>query len=224
MIGNQSKSKLLFREPVNGFTHLAGALLSIAGLVVMLVAAVKYGTAWHVVGFAIFGSSLILLYSASSLYHLLPVSKQGVEFLERIDHIMIFVLIAGSYTPFCLVPLRGPWGWSIFGLIWSLALAGIAFKIFWMHAPRWLSVGIYLLMGWIIVIAIYPLFLSIPRAALGWLVLGGLTYSAGAMVYGFKWPNPFPRFLDHHAIWHLFVLGGSFCHFWAVFAYVTYLA
>jgi len=177
-----------------------------------------------VVAFAIFGTSMILLYSASSLYHLLPLSKRGIEIFKRIDHIMIFVLIAGSYTPFCLVPLRGPWGWTLFGLIWGLALAGIAFKIFWMNAPRWLSTGIYLMMGWILLIAIYPLILSLPRAALGWLVLGGLTYSAGAVIYAFKWPNPFPKIFDHHVIWHLFVMGGSFCHFWAVFAYVTYLS
>jgi len=212
------------REPVNGLIHLVGALLSVVGLIVMVVAAVHYGTVWHVVAYSIFGISLVLLYSASSLYHLLPLSERGIRSLERIDHIMIFVLIAGTYTPFCLVPLRGPWGWSLFGIIWALALAGILFKIFWMHAPQWLSTTIYLLMGWVVIVAIFPLVATLPTGALIWLVLGGVIYSIGAVVFAFEWPNPFPKVLDHHAIWHLLVMAGSFCHFWAVFSYLTFLS
>jgi len=211
------------REPVNGLTHLAGVILSMVGLIVMILAAVRYGTVWHVVAFSIFGTSLILLYSASALHHLLPLSERGVSILERIDHIMIFVLIAGTYTPFCLIPLRGAWGWSLFGIIWGLALAGIMFKIFWMDAPRWLSTSIYLLMGWVVLIAFYPLVISLPGGALSWLAMGGLIYSVGAVIYAFKWPNPFPKVLDYHGIWHLLVLAGSFCHFWAIFSYITYL-
>ena len=212
------------REPVNGVTHLAGFLLSIMGLIAMVAAAVHYGTQWHVVAFSIFGISMILLYAASTLHHSLQLSKRGSLLFERIDHIMIFVLIAGTYTPFCLVPLRGAWGWSLFGTIWGLALAGTLFKIFWMKAPRWLSTAIYLLMGWIVIVAIYPPALSIPVGAMTWLVLGGLAYSLGAVIYGTKWPDPFPQVFGYHGIWHLFVLAGSFCHFWAIFKYITHIA
>ena len=212
------------REPVNGLTHLAGFLLSIVGLIVMVTAAVHYGSRWHVVAFSIFGTSMILLYGASTLHHSLHLSERGNLIFERIDHIMIFVLIAGTYTPFCLVPLRGVWGWSLLATIWGLALAGTLFKIFWMEAPRWLSTAIYLLMGWIVVVAAYPLVLAIPMGALTWLAVGGLLYSLGAIIYGTQWPDPFPRVFGYHAIWHLFVLGGSFCHFWAIFNYVTYIA
>ncbi|OGQ58062.1 MAG: hemolysin [Deltaproteobacteria bacterium RIFCSPLOWO2_02_FULL_50_16] len=209
------------REPVNGLTHLAGVLLAIIGLVVLVVSATRYGNAWHVVSFSIFGSSMILLYASSTLYHLLPLSPKGVALLRRIDHIMIFFLIAGTYTPFCLVPLRGAWGWSLFGTVWGIALAGFLIKIFWMHAPRWLSTAIYLIMGWIAVVAIYPMILSMPLGGLLWLVAGGLTYTLGAIIYGLKWPNPCPRVFGYHALWHLFVLGGTFCHFWSIYCYVT---
>lgn len=212
------------KNPISGLTHLAGVFLAVAGLCVMLVSAVRYGSAWHVVSFAIFGASLILLYTSSSLYHLLSLSERGVHILRRIDHIMIFVLIAGSYTPFCLVPLRGAWGWSLFGTVWGIALVGLMLKIFWLEAPRWFSVSTYLLMGWVCVVAIYPLIVNIPIGGIIWLALGGIIYSMGALIYSFKWPNPFPKVFGFHEIWHLFVLGGSFCHFWAVYSYITHIS
>lgn len=211
------------KDPVSGLTHLGGVFLAIAGLCLLVVSAVRYGTAWHVISFSIFGASLILLYTSSTLYHLLPLSDEGSHTLRRIDHIMIFVLIAGSYTPFCLVPLRGPWGWSLFGTVWGITIAGLMLKLFWMEAPRWLYTAVYLLMGWICVIAIYPLIMSVPPGGMFWLVLGGIFYSVGTLIYGFKWPNPFPKVFGFHEIWHLFVLGGSFCHFWAVYSYITYI-
>ncbi len=211
------------REPANGLTHLAGFILSIVGLIALVVASIRYGTAWHVIAFSIFGTSMILLYAASTLHHSLQLSERGSLLFERIDHIMIFMLIAGTYTPFCLIPLRGAWGWSLLVAIWGLALAGTLFKIFWMEAPRWLSTAIYLLMGWIVIVAIYPLALSIPVGAMTWLVLGGLMYSLGAVIYGAQWPDPFPQVFGYHGIWHLFVLTGSFCHFWAIFNYVTHI-
>jgi hemolysin III len=136
---------------------------------------------------------------------------------------MIFVLIAGTYTPICLVPLRGAWGWSLFGIVWGMALVGLVLKLFWIQAPRWLSTSIYLLMGWICVIAIYPIVQTVPTGGVIWLAMGGLFYSIGAIIYGIKWPDPFPRVFGFHAIWHLFVLGGSFCHFWMIYSYVTYI-
>lgn len=216
--------KLKLREPVNGLTHLIGALLSIAGLVLLIIYAVKYGSALHIVSFVIYGVSLFLMYLSSTLYHLLPLSEPGIRQLKRIDHMMIFLLIAGSYTPFCLIALKGAWGWSIFGLIWGLALSGIIFKIFWIHAPRWLSSVIYVLMGWVAIVAIVPLIRSVPNAALFWLVNGGLLYTIGAIIYGFKWPNFHRIYLGFHEIWHLFVIAASLCHFWAIFRYVTFIS
>jgi hemolysin III len=209
------------REPVNGLTHFVGVLLSIVGLVALIIAANRYGTIWHVVSFSIFGSSMILLFSASTLYHWLPLSDKGVLLFKKIDHITIFILIAGTYTPFCLVPLRGTWGWSLLGTVWTIALAGLVVKIFWIHAPRGLSTLIYVGMSWIAVVAIYPMFLTIPIEGVFWILAGGFVYSIGAMVYAFKWPNP--RHFGFHEIWHLFVLGGCFCHYWAIYAYVTYI-
>jgi len=211
------------REPVSGLTHFVGMLLSIAALILLVTYAVSQGTPWHIVAFAIFGTSLILLYGASSMYHLLPLSPRGINILRRIDHIMIFILIAGTYTPVCLIPLRGAWGWSLFGVIWGIAIAGIFQSLFWINAPRWLSTLIYLIMGWLVVIAFYPLAQAIPFGGIVWFVLGGLFYTIGAIFYAIKKPNPIPGVFGFHEIWHLFVMAGSFCHFWAMLNYVLIL-
>jgi len=129
------------------------------------------------------------------------------------------MLIAGTYTPFCLVPLRGPWGWSLLIIAWSIALAGVFLKLFCFNVPRWISTGIYLIMGWIFVAAVYPLVMALNLPSLIWLGLGGLFYSGGAVIYGLKRPDPWPDTFGFHGIWHLFVLSGSFCHFWAVFCF-----
>ncbi len=211
------------REPVNGLTHLFGALAAVAGLTLLVYVAVTRGTAWHVVTFAIFGTSLILLYSASAIYHLVPASPQNLLRLRKLDHMMIFVLIAGTYTPICLIPLRGAWGWSLFGAIWMLAIAGIVLKLVFMKTPRLLSVLIYVGMGWAAVTAIAPLLRTMPLGALGWMLLGGVFYTVGAVFYGLKWPNLIPGVLGFHEIWHLFVLAGSISHFWMMFAYISRL-
>jgi hemolysin III len=208
------------KEPVSALTHLAGALLSVVGLVLLMVQATRYGTAWHVVSFAVFGASLILLYGASAAYHWARASERVGAILKRLDHMMIFVLIAGTYTPFCLLPLRGPWGWALFGTIWGLAVAGIVLKACWPDAPRWLSTGIYVLMGWMIVVALVPLLRTTPAGTVGWLVAGGVAYTVGAVIYATEWPNPVPRWFGFHEIWHLFVMAGSFGHYWAVFRYM----
>lgn len=208
------------REPVSGLTHGAGALLSVVGLVVLVVYGVLHGTVWHVVAYAVFGASLILLYTASALYHLLPVSERGIRALKRLDHMMIYVLIAGTYTPFCLIPLRGAWGWGLLAGIWGLAAGGIILKAVWLPAPRWLSTTFYVLMGWLVLVAAAPLARALPPGGLGWLVAGGVIYTLGAVIYGARWPNIRPGF-GFHEIWHLFVMAGSFSHYWAVLRYVT---
>ena len=215
--------KKIFRDPVSGFTHLFGMLISIVALVILVRDAALHSTVWHVVSFSIFGASLILLYLASSLYHLLPVSPGVVTKLRKVDHMMIFVLIAGTYTPVCLVPLRGPWGWSLLSAIWAIAIAGMVMKIFWLQAPRWLSTGIYLLMGWMILVAVFPLTHSLPLDGFAWLAAGGLLYTLGALIYGLKWPKLNLRWFGFHEIFHLFVLAGSFAHFWLMFKYIMVL-
>lgn len=209
------------RDPVNSLTHLAGAVLSAVGLVLLIYVGAARGTVWHVVSYTVFGISMILLYAASTAYHWARVSERAIQALKRLDHMMIFVLIAGTYTPFCLVPLRGAWGWSLFGSIWGLAVAGLVMKGFWLHAPRWLSTVLYAGMGWLVAVAAIPLMDAVPAGGLGWLLGGGLFYTVGAVVYATKWPNPVPNVFGFHEIWHLFVLAGSFCHFWAVFRYIT---
>jgi hemolysin III len=217
------KISKLFREPVNALSHMAGSLASIAGLTLMVVMAAIHADVWHVVSFAVFGTTLVFMYTTSFLYHGLNLSAKTLDLLRRIDHIMIFLVIAGSYTPLCLVPLRGPWGWSLFGTIWGVALAGIVLKLFWMNLPRWISTLIYLGMGWLCVVAVYPLTQILDPAPLAWLALGGLFYSIGAVVYTFKKPDPFPTVFGFHEIWHICVLLGSACHVWLVLGYLTYL-
>jgi len=211
------------RDPISGLTHFVGLLLSIAALVLLVTYAAIEGTPWHIVAFGIFGTSLILLYGASSMYHLLPLSPKGISILRRIDHIMIFILIAGTYTPVCLVPLRGVWGWSLFGVIWGIAIAGIFLKIFWMNSPRWLYTLVYLTMGWLVIIAMYPLIRAIPLGGVIWLAAGGLCYSVGAVIYALKRPDVVPGIFGFHELWHILVMAGSFCHFWAMLRYVLYV-
>jgi hemolysin III len=208
------------RDPVSGLTHCIAAALAVLGTVLLIVRAASPVMPWHIVAFSIFGGGMILLYTASTLYHWLPVGERGVRLLRRVDHSMIFFYIAATYTPICLIPLRGPWGWSMFGIVWGIALGGILMKIFWMTAPRWLSTGIYLAMGWLVLVGIYPLVKAMSPASLVWLVSGGLVYSLGAVVYAVKWPDPLPRRFGFHEIFHLFVIGGSACHYVVMYWYV----
>ena len=202
-----------WEEFVNVLSHGVGLLLSIAALTLMVVFASLDGNAWHIVGAAIFGASLVVLYLASTLFH--GVRKPDVRrWLNVFDHAAIYILIAGTYTPFLLVTLNGAWGWSLFGVIWGLAIAGVVFKIFFTGRFNAVSTIVYVLMGWLIVIAIVPLFENLPTAGLIWLVAGGISYSVGAVFFMFD------RLPFNHAIFHFFVLGGSVCHFFAVFLYV----
>ena len=213
-------SFIKIREPVSGITHFAGLLLSVAALTLFIADAVKKEITWHIFAFLIYGTSLVLLYGASSMYHMLPLSPRGIAILRRFDHSMIFVLIAGTYTPICLIPLRGLWGWSLFCVIWCMAIAGIFQTIYWIQAPRLFSTSLYLTMGWLVILAWYPIVQSIPIGGIIWFVLGGLFYTVGAIIYASKKPNPAPGIFGFHEIWHIFVLAGSICHFWAMVRYV----
>jgi len=201
-------------EPVSAIIHIFGILLGIAGLVLMVVFASIKATVWHVVGFSIFGASMILLYIASVLYHFIPKARN--VFL-KIDHSMIYVLIAGTYTPICFVALKGAWGWSMFGVIWGLAVLGIVLKSVFLNKINDIySTALYVLMGWLLVVAFLPLVNSIPIQGILWLVGGGISYTVGAIFYGLnrKW---------FHEIFHIFVIIGSFCHFWLMLAYILYI-
>jgi hemolysin III len=211
--------KRRLREPVSGLTHLAGVLLALIALIVLLMRA--GGRVDQLVAFGIFGLSLIALYSASALYHLLPVSPAATARLRRLDHMTIFILIAGTYTPVCVLALEGGWRAGLLGLVWTLALCGVALKLLWMEAPRWLSVGVYLAMGWIAVIAASAIFRAVPYGGIAWILGGGLVYSAGALIYALKRPNLVPGVFGFHELWHLFVLAGSACHFWAMLRYIA---
>jgi len=206
------------KDPISGFSHLFGALLSIAGLVLLIVFSAKFGeSAFDVVSFTIFGSGLILLYTFSSLYHLLNLGEKGTRVFRKFDHIMIYVLIAATYTPICLGPLRGPWGWSIFGVVWGIAFFGILLTIFWLNAPRWLTTGLYLAMGWAVIIAVYPIIKIFSNLnalpSLLWLLAGGILYTIGGIIYGLKWPKLTNKYFGFHEIFHIFILLRKFMSF-----------
>jgi hemolysin III len=205
--------QLRLREPVNSVTHLAGALLALIGAVVLVAMA---NDPWRKVAFAIYGGSLVLLFAASTLLHALPVGAAAMRRLRILDHAAIFLLIAGTYTPVALITLREgypAWAWSLLGVVWALATMGVFFKVAWIGAPRWLSTGLYLGMGWLVLVGVVPLVRALPAAGLWWLALGGAFYSVGAVIYGTKRPDPLPGVFGYHEIWHLFVLAGAACHY-----------
>lgn len=200
-------------ELANSLTHGLGVVLAVAALVLMVVAASLHGSARHIVGAAIFGASLVLLYTMSTLYHAFRGPRVKHVF-KILDHNAIYLLIAGTYTPFCLGALKGGWRWSIFGVIWGLAVLGVTFKSIFIHRMKVLSLMVYLGMGWLVILAAKPLYHALSRPGLGWLLLGGLFYTGGTVFYVWK------RLRYHHAVWHLCVLGGSLCHVMAVLFYV----
>ena len=200
-------------ELAHAITHGAGLLASVVGLVVLIVFASLRGTAWHVVGTSLYGTTLVLLYAASTLYHALP-SSRAKRVFQVLDHAAIYLLIAGTYTPFTLVNLRGPWGWTLFGMVWGLAALGIVLEAVAQQRVRALSVVLYLGLGWLVAIAVKPLLAAVAPGGLILLLLGGLAYSGGVGFYGWR------RLPYHHAVWHVFVLAGSVCHYFAVLFYV----
>lgn len=209
------------REPINGFTHLAGAILALITLGALVGTATALGKERHAIAFLIFGLTLVGLYTSSALYHLLPLSARGVARLRRLDHIMIFALIAGTYTPFCLIALHGAWRWSLLGAAWGIAVAGILLKIVWIDAPVWLSTLLYLSQGWVALVAAPVLVRALPSSGLFWLAAGGAVYSIGAIIHALNRPTIRRGVFEAHELWHLFVLAGSGCHIWAVGRYLT---
>lgn len=200
-------------ERFNSISHLIGATLALAALMVLVVFASLQGDPWKIVSFSIYGTTLFLLYALSTLYHSLR--GRAKEIFKKLDHAAIYLLIAGSYTPFTLVTLRGPWGWSLFGIVWGLAIVGIVLDSLHRDGPRVYQMIIYLLMGWVVLIALYPLLQNLPTGGIIWLVVGGLCYTGGMVFYALD------EKLNHaHGVWHLFVLAGSVSHFLAIMLYV----
>ncbi|WP_230866661.1 PAQR family membrane homeostasis protein TrhA [Iocasia frigidifontis] len=197
-------------EITNAILHGIGLGLAIAALVILIVFANHYGNTWHIIGFTVYGSTLIILYLSSTLYHSFPAGK-----LKRIfrifDHSSIFLLIAGTYTPLTLIALQGTLGWTFFCIVWSLAILGIIFKIFWINRFKLFSTVLYILMGWLIIIAIKPLLTALNNKSIIFLIIGGGFYTVGTIFYSCR------RIKYNHAIWHLFVLAGSICHFFTIF-------
>lgn len=213
------------KDNVSGIIHLVGAFLALVGLVFLVSRATLYGKGLAtIVSFAIFGISVVLLYGASATYHLV---KTESTLLRRIDHIMIYILIAGTYTPILVGPLNGTLGLVMLIVIWTFAVAGLFIKIFWLQAPRWLYTGIYIVMGWLVLFVIYPLvktFIELDAfASLFWLLLGGILYTVGGVIYAIKRPKFENEYFGFHEIFHVFVVLGTLCHFYFIIQYVLYL-
>jgi hemolysin III len=210
----EPRSWSLGEEVAHSVTHGIGLLAAVAGLVVLVIMAAATGDAWRITACAIYASTLVLLYASSTLYHALSATRARRVF-RVLDHSAIFLLIAGTYTPFALVSLRGPWGWTLLGIVWGLALLGIAAKV--VFGARWpiISTALYICMGWVVLVAARPLVERVPPGAIALLVAGGLAYTGGVAFYAWT------RLRYGHAIWHLFVIAGSVCHYLAVVLYVV---
>ena len=201
-------------EIANSITHGIGIVLAIAALAILTAFAGLYGNAWHLVSVSIYGTTLVLLYTASTLYHSIQ-NPHAKGIFQILDHAAIYLLIAGTYTPFMLVSLRGPWGWWLFGVIWGLAILGLVLQLPVMKRWRVVSLGLYIGMGWVVVVAIKPLIVSVETGGIIFLVLGGLSYTVGVLFYCWE------KMKFSHAIWHLFVLAGSILHFFSILFYVV---
>ena len=206
------------REPVNGLSHLLGLVLAAAGTLFLLGAAQRPE---QLTAFSIYGSTLILLYAASTLYHTLPLPERPLRALRTVDHIAIYFLIAGTYTPIALLTLNSRLGWILLAVVWLIAAAGIPFKLYFLDAPVWISTATYLVMGYLALVAVIPLVRAVSVSGVLWLVAGGFAYTVGAVIYSRQRPNPFPGWFGHHEIWHVLVLVGSACHFAFMVYYVV---
>ena len=203
-------------RPWSAITHGAGAVLAAMGTAVLVARCLlEELSVWHLISFLIYGISMVGLYTASTLYHCINTSVAGRIALRKYDHASIYFLIAGSYTPVCLVALRelGGWGWSLFGVIWGFALAGLVLTLVWISAPRWLTSSIYIAMGWLAVIALVPLMQVLPPIGMFWVLGGGVLYTVGGVLYAVKWPGRNNPKFGCHEIFHLFILAGSLFHF-----------
>lgn len=208
------------KDPVSGLTHLFAAILSIAALIFMIHNSIITNSYVSLISSIIFGLSLIFLYAASASYHLINVSERITKVLRRIDHMMIFVLIAGTYTPICLITLYGTTGKVLFVIIWAIAVLGILFKAFWFNAPRWLYTFFYIAMGWIVAFAFVPISKAMAVPGIVLMVAGGIVYSLGGIIYALKWPVRNAKYFGFHEIFHIFVILGSLLHFLMIYEFV----
>ncbi len=202
------------REPVNSLTHWGGAILALAGLAALLI--VGWSTPAKIVSLLVYGLSLIAMFSASATYHMVHAKDKVLEILRKVDHSAIYLLIAGTYTPFCVNAFSGFWQWGMLGIIWSLAAIGIAVKIFYIKSPRWLNAGIYVVMGWLCIAAVGEMLAVLPAWVITWLIVGGVIYTLGAIVYVTKIFNFAPGVFGFHEVWHIFVMLAAAAHFVAV--------
>ena len=207
------------REPVNGLTHLGGAIAAFFGLIALLV--VGWGGTAKVVSVLVYGLSLIALFSASATYHLAKVKPAVLQTLRKFDHSAIFLLIAGTYTPFCVNAFTGFFRWGLLSIIWAIALIGIVVKVFYIKAPRWLNAGVYVVMGWLCLSAVGQMSAALSVSAIVWLILGGVIYTFGAVVYAAKWMNFWPGKFGFHEVWHIFVLLAAMAHYIAVMSVIA---
>lgn len=207
------------RDPVSGLTHFFAAIAAAFGLGVLLY--VGWGDTGRVISLLIYGYCLVQMFSASATYHMLPVTGKTLTILRKVDHSAIYLLIAGTYTPLCYNVFSGFWQWGLLAIIWSLAVIGIIVKIFVINAPRWVTAGVYLVMGWLSIIALREMLLVLPPGALIWLGMGGLFFSLGAVIYTTKWMDFFPGIFGFHEAWHIFVILGCLCHYILVLVYIA---
>jgi hemolysin III len=208
------------RQPVSGLMHLFAAGAALIGLVGLLISA--RGDTLKLVALAVYGTSLVLMFSASSAYHLVRSARPFVTpLLRKLDHSAIYLLIAGTYTPLCLIYFTGFWRWGLLSLVWALAVVGIAVKVFVIDAPRWVTAGVYLVMGWLSILAMGEILQKMPQGAIVWLLLGGFFFTVGALVYITRRPNFYPEVFGFHEVWHIFVILGCFSHFVVMAAFVA---
>ena len=208
-----------FREPVNGWTHLVAAFAAALGVPFLIL--IARGDLVKQVSLIVYGASLVLMFSASAAYHSFNTSTKWNLILKKLDHSAIYLLIAGSYTPICLNFFDGFWRIGFLGIIWAIAVIGIALKFVKINSPRWLSAGVYLLMGWLSILATQEILSGMPAGAIAWLVAGGLLFSIGAAIYILKKPDPYPGVFGFHEIWHVFVILGAFSHFAVMAGYIA---
>ena len=215
--------KFHIKDPGSAITHFIGMVLAFFSAFPLLVKAAAEPGKLHVTALAIFIVSMILLYAASTVYHTLDISPRINKLLKKIDHMMIFVLIAGTYTPVCLITLGDSTGWHLLGLVWAIAAAVILIKAFWITCPKWFSSVIYIAMGWVCVLAMKKIIAALPPAAFGWLLAGGIIYTIGGVIYALKLPlfNSRHKNFGSHEIFHLFVMGGSLCHYIVMYQFVA---
>ncbi|MBT3321240.1 MAG: hemolysin III family protein [Anaerolineae bacterium] len=210
------KDKL--RDPISGLTHLGAAILSLLGLIALVI--ITLGETPKLVSSIIYGITLIAMFSASATYHMTISSPKVIEILRKVDHAAIYLLIAGTYTPFCIIAFSGFWQWGLLSIIWSLAFIGVGIKVFIVRAPRWVNAGVYLIMGWLVITAIGEMVNTLPAISITWLIIGGIIYTLGAIVYITKKMDFKPGIFGFHEVWHIFVILAAVAHYISILVFI----